>query len=262
MKVVIPTYERSHKQTTYHQLPASVQGQATLIVDAREEGLYPSYPHLVLPSSVQGICSTRKWCLDNLFTDDCKQVQLDDDLVFAYRRSDNPTKFQPATDEDVVLLFADIDKQLDSYAHIGVGTREGGNRRIENYYEVSRVLRILAYRQDVLIDAKINETPMDTVMEDFDITLQLLRKGYPNRIINWIVHNQHGSNTAGGCSTYRDMTMQGEAAEELARRHHPFVKVKLKKTKTAWGGQERKDVIVQWKKAYQQGRETYGTQEP
>ena len=55
----------------------------------------------------------------------------------------------------------------------------------------------------------------------------------------------------GGCSTYRTMELQGAAAEKLAAKHHPFVKVVIKKTKTAWGGAERKDVIVQWKKAYQ-----------
>ncbi len=222
--------------------------------------MYPSYPHLVLPSNIQGICPTRKWCLDNLNDRDEKQVQLDDDLVFAMRRMDEPTKFRPASLSGIRELFNDIERMLDGYAHIGVGTREGGNRRTDDYYTVSRVLRILGYRQDVLLKTGAGETTLGSVMEDFDLTLQLLRLGYPNCIINWIVHNQGGSNTEGGCSTYRDMEMQGYAAEALAAKHHPFVKVVEKETKTAWGGQKRKDVIVQWKKAYAEGEANYGQQ--
>lgn len=262
MKVVIPTYGRSHKQTTFHELPKEVQERTTLIVDAREEGMYPSYPHLVLPAEIQGICPTRKWCLDNLEDEDHKQLQLDDDLVFAFRRVYEPTKFQPATKADIKMLFDEADSLLDRYAHIGVSTREGGNRRPEPYTYVGRVLRILGYRQDVLRKTGAGSTTLGSVMEDFDLTLQLLRLGYPNASINWIVHNQGGSNTDGGCSSYRSMELQGQAAEDLAEKHHPFVKVVTKTTKTAWGGQTRKDVIVQWKKAYNEGLSKYGEQKP
>ncbi len=262
MKVVIPTYGRSHKQTTFHELPSSIQEETTLIVDHREAGMYPAYPHLVLPAEIQGICPTRKWCLDNLIDIDHKQLQLDDDLVFALRREDDRTKFKPATKDDIETMFYDAEYLLDKYAHIGVGTREGGNRRTEPYTYVGRVLRILGYRQDVLQRTGAGSTTMGSVMEDFDITLQLLRLGYPNASINWIVHNQGGSNTDGGCSTYRDMELQGQAAEALAEKHYPFVKVVEKTTKTAWGGQTRKDVIIQWKKCYNRGVTEHGEQTP
>ena len=71
-----------------------------------------------------------------------------------------------------------------------------------------------------------------------------------NVCLNEWVHNQGGSGSAGGCSTYRTPEIQAEAAHKLHEHHRPFVKVVKKTTKTAWGGGERTDVIVQWKKAY------------
>ena len=110
------------------------------------------------------------------------------------------------------------------------------------------MMRILGYNLRVLREEGIQyNTPF---MEDFDVTLQLLRLGYPNLIHNWMVQNQGGSNSAGGCSEHRTLEKHGKAAERLAALHPGFVKVVEKQTKTAWGGLPRKDVVVQWRKAY------------
>jgi hypothetical protein len=81
------------------------------------------------------------------------------------------------------------------------------------------------------------------------MTLQLLRAGYPNAVITEFVHNQAGSNTEGGCSAYRDAKMMESSARKLAKLHPGFVKVVTKETKTSWGGGERVDVQIAWKKA-------------
>jgi hypothetical protein len=91
-------------------------------------------------------------------------------------------------------------------------------------------------------------------MEDFHVSLSLLTKGLPNMSINWMVQNQNGSNLAGGCSSYRTPERHAESALALKRRFPDFVNVVTKKTKTAWGGQERIDVIIQWKKAIAHGQ--------
>lgn len=174
---------------------------------------------------------------------------LDDDLVFATRRDDEPTKFVESKAEDITRLFTDIEHYLDRFAHVGVSTREGGNRDTGITAVNTRLLRILAYRADVL---RTHDVRFDRVelMEDFDVTLQLLERGYPNLKVNWIVHNQRSSNAPGGCSTYRTIEKQGEAAHRLAALHPDFVSVVTKQTKTAWNGKERQDVIVQWKRAF------------
>jgi hypothetical protein len=88
-------------------------------------------------------------------------------------------------------------------------------------------------------------------MEDFDVTLNLMRQGHGNIVLNHMVHDQHGSNLAGGCSQYRDNIVQRAGAIGLKKLHDRFVSVVEKTTKTAWGGATRTDVRIQWKKAYE-----------
>jgi hypothetical protein len=96
------------------------------------------------------------------------------------------------------------------------------------------------------------------VMEDFDVALQLLRKGYPSLTLNNWVQDQSTSNAPGGCSTYRSLEVQAKGAKGLARLHPNVVKLVEKTTKGAWGGGTRTDVQVAWKKAYEEGKRNVG----
>jgi len=49
------------------------------------------------------------------------------------------------------------------------------------------------------------------------------------------------------------MEVQSQGAERLKELHPDVVEVVEKETKTAWGGATRKDVKVQWKKAFKTG---------
>jgi hypothetical protein len=175
---------------------------------------------------------------------------LDDDLTFATRRTDDPTKFFASSASEIGEMFNDISQNLQNgYVHVGVASREGGNRRTEHYLQIGRMMRVLAYDVHHLRKYGIRFDEVQ-LMEDFNVTLKLLRKGEPNYILNWIVQNQAGSNTVGGVSTYRTMERQTKAAQELARLHPNFVGVVEKSTKSAWGGGVRTDVVIQWRKAY------------
>jgi hypothetical protein len=245
MEVFIPTLGRPTRQETWKNLPPSVQERTKLLINADDDVAYGFYPRIVLPSDCRGIGKVRQWVVENAGP---KVVMLDDDLRFAIRRNDDPTKFRDATSEQVATMFKSISAALDVYAHVSVSTREGGNRCIEDYVWDTRLLRVLAYRTDVLRNEDISFDRIP-VMEDFDVTLQLLRKGYSNVAINWMVQDQLGSNLAGGCSTYRSPELQAAAAHGLKLLHPNFVTVVTKQTKTAWQGQERTDVKIQWKKA-------------
>jgi hypothetical protein len=177
---------------------------------------------------------------------------LDDDLVFATRRHDDPTKFRGATDNDVIVMFEAIENLLDHHSMVGVAGREGANRRTENVLLNTRLMRVLGYRADTLKELGIKATVAD-VMNDFGVVLELLTRGHAVANINWIVQNQHGSDTSGGCSTYRTAEVQTAAAKALHDRFPQFVKIVQKETKTAWGGKPRTDVIIQWKEAYKEG---------
>lgn len=261
MLIAIPSRGRANKQTTFQSLLPSIRNSTFICVPFDEQSAYEHIGAelLVTPPEIKGIGPTRQWLLDYAHAQkEDKILMLDDDLVFAIRRHDDPTKFNTCTDQDIEALFADIEFQLDSYPHVSVGAREGGNRRTEKYCDNTRTLRALSYRVDALREYNIR---FDTAefMEDFTVSLELLTRGQTIRSINWMVQNQNGSNLAGGCSIYRTMERQAEAALALKKRFPNFVNVVTKVTKTAWGGQERTDVIIAWKKAYAYGLARRGT---
>lgn len=252
MEIYIPTRGRVY-QETWSSLPKELQEHLYFVVPHNQTFIAGSRV-LRTPPEIDGIGPTRQWIIDTAISRNAdKVVMLDDDLVFATRRDDEPTKFREATSADVLLLFSSIHTYLDRFAHVGVATREGGNRDTSDSVLNTRLLRVLSYRTDVLREQGIRFDRLE-FMEDFDVTLQLLERGYPNCKINWIVHNQRSSNSPGGCSTYRTLEGQSNAARGLRDLHPEFVDVVTKKTKTAWNGKERQDVRIQWKAAFDSAR--------
>lgn len=245
MEIYIPTRGRVF-QETFSSLPQDIRGKIRFVAPSGTDHIL-GFNVLRTPTEINGIGPTRQWIIDQAKSD--KVVMLDDDLVFATRRQDEPTKFTPSLPKEIVLLFSDIERHLDHFAHVGVATREGGNREIADAVVNTRLLRILAYRTDIL---RNEGTRFDRLefMEDFDVTLQLLRRGYSNCKINWIVHNQRSSNASGGCSTYRTLEKQSLAARGLKALHPEFVSVVTKTTKSAWNGNTREDVVIGWKRSF------------
>lgn len=260
MYIVIPTYGRTTNQTTYWSLTKEARLKTTLVVQHREWLDYWQYsqgtgkgsgvPFVVLPPHIQTVGPTRQWIIENFSG---KVLIMDDDLVFATRRPEEPTKFLPSTGIDINAMLREIEVHLDLYPVVGLCPREGGNRKLDSISENTRIIRVTGLDTDVLnhYNVRYDRTP---VMEDFDMTLQMLKLGLPNICLNMWVHNQYASNSKGGCSTYRTPALQTEAANKLHELHKPFVKVVKKTTKTAWGGGERTDVVIQWKKAYKFGQ--------
>lgn len=255
MKIYIPTCGRSDHQVTWHNLPYLIQPQATLVVQHRERGMYDiaKYPLLILPPDITSIGITRQYLINN-----CPErymVMLDDDLDFATRRADEPTKFSPATDPDLRHMLRTIeDSLMEGYKLVGVSGREGANRNTDQFLYATRQMRVHAVDTEWLRHTQ-NAPKFDRVefMEDFDFLLQLLELGYPNRVLNGWVHNQHGgSNAPGGCSTTRTMERHNAAAKRLYELHPKYVSV-VQKNSGNWGS-ERMDVRVSWKKALESGR--------
>jgi hypothetical protein len=251
MKIFIPTYGRSDRQVTFDGLPKALQASAVLVVQRSEAKLYDDkYPLLVCTPSVTSIATKRQWIVDYARKASHQHiVMLDDDLRWAERRTDEPDKFAASDAKSITRLFATLAKQLKSSAHAGVSAREAAHTNPDPLRFSTRMTRVLGYDVEVLGREKIRFDRLP-VQEDFDVTLQLLRKGYANTVINGWVHNQDGSNARGGCSTFLTPEMQADTSRKLAELHHPFVKVVEKTTKTAWGGATRVDVVVQWKQAF------------
>lgn len=262
MHIYIPSTQRADKQLTLMNLPsmlrrAKTSTGITVVVPAKQACQYREAlthaPNVLItetPSKIKGIGPTRQWILETARA--AKQshiVMMDDDLRFAKRRKDDPTKFEDASDADVQQMLATIEISLAPVTpHVGVCTREGGNRMLDDAYN-TRMLRILAYHVPTYFKHGIRYDRTE-LMEDFDVTLQLLRKGLSNLVLHSWVHDQVMSNAPGGCSTYRTLEKQRAAAYKLAELHPGFVKTVEKQTKTAWNGMARTDVVVAWKKAF------------
>jgi hypothetical protein len=250
----IPSRGRAGKVHTLAYLPKPILDRVVIVCSWADFEAYKlHYPNtniLKAPKSVDSIGKKR----DFILTHATKQgethlVMLDDDLVFATRREDNPTLFIDAHPNSMTKLFQTVQTQLQQYSHVGVLAREGGNRITDAFRYNMRTMRVLAYNVATLKRLKFKFARAD-LMCDFDATLTLLRAGYKGVVICGWVQNQSGSNLTGGCSTYRTPERQAEAAQTLKRLHPNFVKVVQKETKTAWGGAIRTDVQVAWKQAY------------
>lgn len=243
MDIVIPTRGRVF-QETFTGLPQSLRERVTFVTTP--PNCVTGKDVISMPPEIVGIGPKRQWIIDHFGP---KVLMMDDDLTFATRREDDPTRFVESTHKDIEAMVEGIEIHLDSFAHVGVATREGGNRDTEHLKFNGRLLRIHGFRTDVLRSENVRFDRLP-FMSDFDVTLQLLEKGYTNLKLNWIVHNQRSSNAPGGCSTYRTIEGLRKSAHILKSLHPNVVKLVEKQTKGAWNGQPRTDVQIQWKRAF------------
>lgn len=260
MDIVIPSRGRSHLDMASVRALEEAGLNVSVVVpvsEVRDYTRWSSGTTRILACPATGIANTRQWIVDNV-GNDATVCMVDDDLTFFHRRSDDPTKLRAITPEELCAAFDQLERTLsDSVPHAGFATREGANRNTDALHWNTRILRVLAYHRPTLVKEGITFGRM-LVMEDFDVALRLLRTGRHNVILNNFAHNQPGSGTEGGCSVYRTMEVQAEAAHQLAKLHPGFVRVVEKETKTSWGGQKRTDVQISWKKALAAGEAVHG----
>lgn len=249
LTIVIPSSGRSFDQVTLAQLTGL---EAVLLAVPQKE--VKDYSNLFdclwpIPDKVKGISGTRKYLIESSPTKFL--LMLDDDMTFAARDDMSSPKLrslQPG-DPGITEMIAYWYEMCHKYAHVGLSARQGNNRVFDPVTECSRMFNAYMYDVPRIKAAKpiMGRLP---VMEDFDLTLQLLRKGIPNAMIYKWCWNQSGSNKKGGCSQYRTNEMQTQAALKLKEYHPDFVRVVEKESKNWEGMEKRTDVIVSWKKAY------------
>lgn len=257
MQIVIPTSGRANwsLQHTLHQLVGAGL-PVTLVVQHDQYGAYADMLAASgaqdvslerLPHDIKTISPTRDFIVHEMGLGGQYVVMLDDDLDFAVRRDDDPTKFRQPTPTDIKLMMQMICMRLKTYPHVSIGAREGGNRVTELFVKNTRMMRVLAYDRHYMIQNHVYFAPME-VMEDFHVALQIMRQGKDCLTCNeWVSNQFSGSGAAGGCSVFRTPEIQSRNAHRLAALHPGFVKVV---EKPAWDGKgNRLDVVVQWKRA-------------
>lgn len=240
--------------------------QAVLVVPGEEADTYrraaeayrkrnPAVDIVVVACAIKGIAGVRHW-IGELARARCEEkfCMMDDDLRFDVRVDPSGYRLQKATREDVRNLIKWTSAQLrDDVAHASVSIRMSNNAYptgdVESLTKYNkRTLRVLAYQTREFLKMKHGRV---TVMEDFDVNLQLLRAGYRNATTFWWSQDQRGTGLKGGCSTYRTLEAHNASAEKLKQLHPDFVKLRNKHTKTSSPEmRDRLEVTVQWEQAY------------
>lgn len=255
MRIYIHTLGRADNQPTLIYLRAAGV-EPVLVVQPHEaqtyRQTYKGSPLLILPENIKGLSPTRQWLLENC--DQRYMVLCDDDLRFARKHPDDRTKLVEPKPQDMVEMIAAVKSKLQRFAHVGISARDGNNRRPNAFYTNERMMRFLAYDRDrVPPSCRFDRVP---AKQDFDMTLQLLRKGLANCLIyEWAQDQVSASNARGGCATYRTEEMADSAARELQRLHPHFVTL-VEKSNSNWKGftkPTRLEVIVYWKQAFEAG---------
>lgn len=269
MKIAIPTTQRTNCQHTVRQLlrgNVHKEYECTLVIPRSEfEAYCINLPNefRCLPIDCSGINNVRQYIIEH-FEDD-KILMLDDDLNFYYRLRLREVGLNIATDEQVLKAIRWIDEKLDSYAHCSISART------QNFQTTSRLLRsgdefaleivrpwrTYGFRRDIILGEDLDfHADLDiNTMDDFHMTLSLLELGYPNIVNFRYAHEQRGSNSKGGASTYRDLDLLKRCALNLKAKHpEGLVETVERKTINSWGGTTdkpvyRTDVKIYWQKA-------------
>jgi hypothetical protein len=262
-RIYLHTHGRIDRQLTISALPPRILDQLTVVIQERERGAWDwkfrhsvaPYDVEVLPDEIRTLSPTRQWILENAVAKNYEKIViLDDDLRFS-RRTGEGTKLETVVGENVAPMFDALFSMLDDYVHVAVSAREGNNHHTDNvapWRECGRVMRVLGYRPKKVLELGCRFDHIRS-KQDFDLTLQLLELGYPNWITYQWAQDQAGSQAKGGCAVYRTPATMAEDAQKLHDLHPQFVKVVTKTTKGAWGGGDRVDVQIAWKKALEHG---------
>lgn len=255
--IIIPTLGRCDKQITYNNLPKKYSTKVKFVVQPHEYDIMKEKygdSVLCLPSSINRIAATREWIF-NKFRD-TRHMVFDDDLDFVVKEpnSGEGTKWlsRKFTDQDFDDAFDLMNTWMDD------GITYGGllpawvipdvkqwpireNQRIMTnvFYNGPKIPRDLEWNRVA-------------AAEDFDVNLQLLTRGFKNRISAKYMVTCSETNAKGGCSIWRTLEVHNEAQKELAKLWPDFVTVKEKEVASGpWKGQIKLATTIQHKKAYE-----------
>lgn len=212
----------------------------------------------VLECPEKGIAKTRHWigllCQRKKWG---KFAMFDDDLNFAVRVGPDGNALRKQEHKDTVEMLKWVESALDDFAHVGISPRDAA--KTESVQTGAkpltllnkRTLRTLCYRTKDFLSVEHGRVQ---VMEDFDVNLQLIRKGLWNIQTYWWTNDQRQTGSPGGCASYRDHAVQDASARKLAELHAPFVTLRFKENKAqvvkaAEAFQKRTEVTIYWEKA-------------
>jgi len=273
----IPTYRRVDNQLTYDYLPEKWKKKAVLVVAADEEEALKEkgYPVLVCPCQGKepegedplkyGLSPTREWIAYQ--AGDQKYAVFDDDImqfVYTSRPSEKDQHNLVNTEiNDYVKregyedyfdnMMKEISDWLDEFVTCGLEATWNMPRE-QDYDDCWRQTIAHFYNGKTFPKEEIDFTSLKC-SQDYFILLQLLTKGYKNRISFRYRVRPGLTQTEGGCAEYRTLEVHNKSMAQLARKFPEFVTIRTKVAKMGeWGGQDKFAAVIQWKKAYESSK--------
>lgn len=250
MNIYIPSRSRAGAPRLRALLDQLSPLKPSIVVPMHQQQDYSrlSLTHRVIGCPEDGISKTREfvgqWAKHEGQEKFC---MIDDDLKFMIRREHPDWHLKECTSSEIVELFQWVETLLDEHSAVGISARQGNNQYTSTIRFNTRLIRVLAFKTADFLGCEHGRVP---VMEDFDVLLQLLRKGLSNACIWRFAQDQQQTQAKGGCSDYRTHERHSAAAEELARLHDPYVKLVQKENKSGGAFGIRNEVKIMWKQAY------------
>lgn len=264
--ILIPTLGRMDKQITYNALPEKYKQITQLVVQTQEyDDMVERYGEervLCLPEDIKKLSPTRAYLLEKFR--DKRHFVFDDDLTFRvkepYTGTEEPDrKWQSRkfTDQDFDDAFAMVEEWMDEGIVFGSFLPSWVIADI-NQWPIRENQRIMT---NVFLDGP--KIPKDVdynripAAQDLDFNLQMLTRGFKNRVSAKYMVYCSQTNAEGGCSTYRTLEMLNETQEKFAALWPKYVRVKDKLIDNGpFKGKIKKQVTISHKKAYQDGLES------
>jgi hypothetical protein len=265
--IVIPTLGRMDKQVTYNSFPQKYKDITTFVVQDHEyDEMEKRYPGKVLrlPVEINRIAPTREWIFNHFRND--RHFVFDDDLEFVVKEP-NPgvgTKWlsRKFTEQDFDDAFNLCNDWMDDGIVYGGFLPAWIIPDIKQWptRECQRVMTNVFYNGPKVPDGI--EWNRVAAAEDLDVNLQLLTRGFKNRISAKYMVTCSETNAAGGCSTWRTLQVHNDAQKLLAELWPDFIKLSEKAVPNGpWKGQIKYTTTIQHKKAYQSSQKPTDTLE-
>lgn len=259
MDIIIATFKRLHKQITLSNIPDELLEQVTLVVQPQEENDARKVHDKIFVVSGDNIGfakTIRDITYEFAVNRQSRFWILDDDLKFLrhYETEDGKLRKQPMTNDDFTELLSETEKWMDDgYVQAAVGTTWANPLGKYPFVENSRIMTNKLYNGKEL--AKV-WNDIDWIgccgAEDFYVNLQLLTKGFANRVWYKFVVDAGESYKDGGCAEYRDEDYHNDSCVELQKHFPEFVSIKYKEDNSKnMKGKMLARSQVQWKKAYE-----------
>jgi len=207
IKIFAPSYKRPRRSITQLTYPCV---KLVVMESEAEEYIKNGNEIIICPEAEQGnLCRVRNWILNNLYGDADCLIILDDDCKFIGRWQDQKQiKFN---NEDLIefceqssLLCKDFGF---NFWGLNCVTDKGAYRE---YTPFGTLQYIGGPFQAHLKESKIRYDENLPLKEDYDITLQHIKKFRGALRINFAHYEVKQAEQEGGCATYRNLDREKE----------------------------------------------------